>query len=145
MYEEQKTPNITPAVKTKYKRITLVSKENSERLTIDFDIRTNDLRNKKSSEVNLKNLVIIESKSLSKDCKSLEIMAKHNIKQAKSCSKYSLWVVYSWLATKFDTFQKTMNKIKEIRFETLKNRTRTSIWFSKNEIKKTNKKDLVNK
>jgi hypothetical protein len=143
IYDGKKAPKITPAIKTKYKRITLVSKDWSERLTIDFDIRTINLRDKKASEVNLRNLVIIESKSLSKYCKSLEIMKKHNLEQAKSCSKYSLWVVYSWLAKKFDTFKETMEKIKEIRLTTLKNRKRKSVWFTKTAIKKINKKDLV--
>lgn len=124
MYEWIKAPVISPAIKTKYKRITLVNKTWEERLTIDFDIVTKDLRNKKSSEVDLKNLVIIESKSLSKDCYSCNIIKSHGIAEASSCSKYSLWVVYAWLATKYDTFAETIAKIREIRLETLKNRTR---------------------
>ena len=143
MYEGTKAPKLTPAVKTKYKRITLVSKDCTERLTIDFDIRILDLRAKESSEVNLKNLVIIESKSLSKNCNSSEIMKKHNLEQTKSCSKYSLWIVYLWLTQKFDTFKSTMKKIKEIRLETLKNRKRISNPFTKTEIKKINKQEPV--
>ncbi len=46
-------------------------------------------------------------------------MKKYDIDRAKSCSKYSLWVVYSWLAEKFDTFKNTMEKIKQIRMETI--------------------------
>jgi hypothetical protein len=123
-YEQDKAPKITPSIKTRYKRITLVNKTGGERLTIDFDIKTNDLRDKKSKEVNLKNLVIIESKSLSNDCHSCKIMKKHWINKAKSCSKYSLWVIYSWLAKKYDTFKETMEKIKIIRLDTLQNRSR---------------------
>lgn len=142
-YDGENAPKITPAIKTTYKRITLVSKDSSERLTIDFDIKTLDLRWDNTSEVDLKNLVIIESKSLSKKCNSCKIMTKHNIKKAKSCSKYSLWVVYSWLAQKFDTFKETMEQIKQIRMDTLKNRNRETQTFETKEIKKTNKKDLV--
>lgn len=145
LYEWKKAPKISPSIKTKYKRITLVRRDWSERLTIDFDIRTINLRDKKVSEVNLKNLVIIESKSLSKKSNSYEIMKKHNLKQAKSCSKYSLWVVYSWLAKKFTTFENTMKKIKEIRLETLKNRTRKATWLANSNSKKITKKDLINK
>lgn len=123
-YNGEIAPKITPSIQTKYKRITLVSNDGSERLTIDFAIKTNNLRDKKSKEVNLKNLVIIESKSLGDECKSTEIMEKHSITEAKSCSKYSLWVVYSGLAKKFDTFKETMEKIKQIRLDTMKNRTR---------------------
>jgi len=126
MYENTKAPKISPSIETKYKRITLVKKDWTERLTIDFDVRTNDLRDSKSTDVELKNLVIVESKSLSKKCKSSEIMKKHKIKKAKSCSKYSLWVVYSGLAKKYDTFANTMREIKKIRMETVKNRKRIS-------------------
>ena len=116
MYDSTvKTPKIFPAIKTKYKRITLVDRLWGERLTIDFDIRTLDLRDDDASETNLKNLVIIESKSLETECKSLEIMEKHWFQQAKSCSKYSLWVVYSGLAKKYDTFKATMKEIESIK------------------------------
>ncbi|MCH2188763.1 polyphosphate polymerase domain-containing protein, partial [Candidatus Gracilibacteria bacterium] len=114
MYDE-KAPKITPAIKTRYKRLTLVNTDGSERLTIDFDISTQDLRSKKATKTKLENLVIIESKSMSKTCKSIEILKSHGITQAKSCSKYSLGVVYSGLAEKWDTFKNTMEKIAEIR------------------------------
>lgn len=140
MYEETKTPKISPSIKTKYKRITLVSKDWSERLTIDFDVRALDLRDSKASEVNLKNLVIIESKSLNKNCNSLNIMEKHNFKKAQSCSKYSLWIVYSGLAKKYDTFKATMKQIKAIRQDTIKNRKRVATWLkNKKNIKVTTK------
>ena len=140
MYEGVKAPQITPAIKTKYKRITLVSKDGSERLTIDFDIKTNDLRDKDSKEVDLKNLVIIESKSLNKECSSCKVIESHGIKQAKSCSKYSLWVVYAGLAKKFDTFASTMEKIKEIRVDTLKNRFRKTSLENINKTTSTKEK-----
>jgi len=140
LYEDKKTPDISPSIQTIYKRITLVSKDWSERLTIDFDIKTKNLRNRDSKEIDLKNLVIIESKSLNKDCSSFEIMTKYNIEQSSSCSKYSLWIVYAWLAEKYDTFKDTMEKIKEIRFDTLKNRFRkTSL---KKILKNIEKEDI---
>jgi len=124
MYFGEKAPKITPAIRTNYNRLTLVSKRGEERLTIDFNIETSDLRNLKSKKTKLENLVIIESKSMSKKCFSSDIMKAHHINEASSCSKYSLWVVYSGLAEKWSTFKKTMKKIKEIRIETTKNRTR---------------------
>jgi len=119
LYSE-KTPDITPAMRTKYNRLTLVHKSGEERLTIDFNIYIKDLRTKWARGKNLKNLVIIESKSLSKKCASVKIIESHGIKQAKSCSKYSLWIVYSGLAEKWTKFQDTMDKIKEIRLELLR-------------------------
>lgn len=134
VYEGTKAPILSPSIRTNYKRITLVSKIWEERLTIDFDIKTQDIRNKEAVENVLKNLVIIESKSLSENCNSLNIIKKHWIQKANSCSKYSLWVIYSGLTDKFDTFKETMKKIKEIRLETVKSRFR-----------KTSLKSLVKK
>jgi len=146
MYDWEKAPAITPAIRTKYKRITLVSKDGSERLTIDFSIKTENLRNQWQNEIDLKNLVIIESKTLNDSCKSIEIIKKHGIKQAHSCSKYSLWVIYSGLAEKYDTFKDTMEEIKNIRLETIKNRfRRTDIrTILRQEAPKILKKNLIN-
>ena len=110
-----KAPTIFPSIQTKYKRVTLVDKKWWERLTIDFDIKTINLRNKKQKEISLKNLVIIESKSLEENCKSLEIIKSHWIKQAISCSKYSLWIIYWWLAKKYDTFEEIIKEIEKIK------------------------------
>jgi len=147
MYSE-KTPEISPAMRTKYNRLTLVSNTGEERLTIDFNISVQDLRNKKAKNISLENLVIIESKSLSDTCKSLKIIKSHGIKQAGSCSKYSLWVVYSWLVEKWSKFEKTMKKIKKIRMQLVKEKRNTSTQkvektlshhFKKTSLKQVNK------
>lgn len=117
----QKTPTISPSIKTNYKRITMVSNKWDERITIDFNVKALDLRKSKSEVVDLKNLIIIESKSLKQECIVTKLMQKFSISEASSCSKYSLWVVYSGLAEKYDTFTDTMEKIKKIRMETIKN------------------------
>ena len=124
MYYGEKAPKITPSLKTTYNRLTLISKSAEERLTIDFNIRTLDLRNETATPTALKNLVIIESKSLQEKCLSAKIIQSHDVKQAKSCSKYSLWIVYSGLVEKWTAFTNTIEKIKEIRTETIKNNTR---------------------
>ncbi len=126
LYNE-KAPDISPAMQTKYNRLTLVSKSGEERLTIDFNISVKDLRNEKAKNIKLQNLVIIESKSLSDNCKSLEIIEGHGIKRASSCSKYSLGVVYSWLVEKWSHFQTTIDKIQEIRMEVVKNKRKKSM------------------
>jgi len=147
MYNE-KTPDISPAMRTKYNRLTLVSATGEERLTIDFNISVKDLRSKKAKNIKLENLVIIESKSLSDNCKSLDIMKSHSIDRAGSCSKYSLGIVYSGLAEKWSKFQKTMDKIKEIRMELSKNQRNASTkkvektlsnHFKKTSLKQVNK------
>lgn len=147
MYSE-KTPDISPAMRTKYNRLTLVSTTGEERLTIDFNISVKDLRNDKAKNIKLENLVIIESKSLSDNCKSLWIIESHWIDRAGSCSKYSLWIVYSGLAEKWSKFQKTMDRIKEIRMELSKNQRNASTkkvektltnHFKKTSLKQVNK------
>lgn len=140
LYAGENAPNITPSIKTNYKRITMVSKNWEERLTIDFDVKATDLRKKWAKVVDLKNLVIIESKSLKEKCIACKIMKKNNIEQASSCSKYSLGVVYSGLAEKFDTFKETMERIKEIRMETIKSVKRTT---SLNNITKQFTKEIT--
>jgi hypothetical protein len=51
-----------------------VAVDGEERLTIDFNIKVQDVRNRNSREKHLKNLVILESKSMSDTCRSVELM-----------------------------------------------------------------------
>ena len=101
----------------------------------------------KAKDIKLENLVMIESKSLSESCKSLDIIKSHGVDQAGSCSKYSLGIVYSGLAEKWSKFEKTMKKIKEIRMEVVKQKRNTSTksvekqlshHFKKTSLKKVN-------
>lgn len=140
VYSWEKAPEISPAIRTTYKRITMVSKSGDERLTIDFDIKTLDLRKKNAETIDLKNLVIIESKSMKQESDICKIMNKNKIEKASSCSKYSLWVVYSGIAQKYDTFRETMEKIKEIRMETVKSTHRIT---SLNNVTKNITKDIT--
>lgn len=145
VYGWEKAPDISPAIKTTYKRITMVSKSWDERLTIDFDIKATDLRKKYAETIDLKNLVIVESKSMKEDCDICNIMKKNKIEKASSCSKYSLWVVYSGLAEKFDTFKETMEKIKEIRMETIKNTNRITSLKSVTKNSRSTQKTTITK
>jgi hypothetical protein len=45
-FYDSKPYDITPSLKTHYKRLTLCSKDNSERVTIDFDVELKDIRKK---------------------------------------------------------------------------------------------------
>ena len=145
LYNTQ-APELTPAIRTKYNRLTLVSKNWEERLTIDLNIKIKDLRNKNAKEIELKNLVILESKSMSEKCFSCQIMQKHLVEKAQSCSKYSLWVIYSWLTEKWSTFAETMKEIKQIRLETIKNKKRKiSIKKFKKAVKHNFKKTNLEK
>lgn len=45
--------NLRPSLRTLYKRITLCSKKNDERITIDFDIHVENLRTNTKEKINL--------------------------------------------------------------------------------------------
>ncbi|MCP4523884.1 MAG: polyphosphate polymerase domain-containing protein [Candidatus Gracilibacteria bacterium] len=107
-------PELSPAMNTSYNRITLVARNGSERITIDFNIQTRNLRADHPENISLDNLVIIESKSLSENCLSETLMKKMNIPEANSCSKYSLGIVYAGLVQQYDTFENTLNEIEKI-------------------------------
>lgn len=106
---------ISPSMKSEYKRLTLCAKDSWERLTVDFDIKLESLRNSESKETELNNLVIIESKSMNKNSTSKNIMKKNDIKKIPNCSKYCLWVIYNDKTNEPWIFKKTIKKIEKIR------------------------------
>lgn len=106
---------VFPAIRNTYKRFTLCSKKNDERLTIDFDIELYDARNPENKPVKLQNLVIIESKSNADECKSHEVLKSHGIESASGCSKYCLGMYYHHLATTRESFKETISTIEAIK------------------------------
>lgn len=54
---------IAPSIETTCKRITLCSKTNDERITIDLDIELRDMRDPTARTIKLSNIAIVESKS----------------------------------------------------------------------------------
>jgi len=68
---------ITPALETRYNRLTLCSKDSSERLTVDFNVRVKNLRKEDWwDHFKMENTVIIESKSSWNSEKSRQVMEK---------------------------------------------------------------------
>jgi hypothetical protein len=53
-------------------------------------VTATNLRKKDVTPISLKNLIIIESKSMKNARLTNEIMEKHKIEKASNCSKYSL-------------------------------------------------------
>ncbi len=112
-YWSSNPPKLSPSLKTHYNRLTLCSKDNSERLTVDFNIEVENLR-KDWKKYKMENLVIIESKTTSKNCLSHEVMEKAWIEKASHCSKYCLWMYYTWVKNFSWIFKKTIKKINKI-------------------------------
>lgn len=102
---------ITPSIETRCKRITLCSKQNDERLTIDLDIELRDMRDPSALPVKLSNIAIVESKSSGLDGYSHKLMKKLKIKAASGCSKYCLGVYYFGRMKSHDQFKHTIKFI----------------------------------
>jgi VTC domain len=134
--------NLKPKLRTLYKRITLCSKKNDERITIDFDIKLQDITSQNKELISLWPVAIIETKSSHKSCQSHTTLKKLKYKAARWCSKYCLGVVYSWLVSDTKHFKNTMKFIdqenKPIHKIAKKTSTKLSS-FKKDIVKKTEK------
>jgi VTC domain len=74
----EKLKKLSPSLITHCNRLTLCSKDSSERVTIDFNITTTNLRGNNNSKV-FQNAVIIESKASTQDCLSSKILKHHEV------------------------------------------------------------------
>jgi len=68
--------DLKPTLRTHYKRVTLCSKNNDERITIDFDIQVQDITKKDSERFHFGPVAIIETKSSHKRSKSHALIEK---------------------------------------------------------------------
>lgn len=75
--------NLKPKLRTLYKRITLCSKKNDERITIDFDVKLQSLTEPNKDFYSLGPVAIIETKSGHKNCQSHTILHKLHYKPTK--------------------------------------------------------------
>lgn len=105
-----KVAKLSKSLGTEYQRLTLCSKDSSERVTIDFEIKLSSLRGDKKSQ-KLQNVVIIESKSSHKKSRSHKVMKKHGILQATSCSKYCLGLILTGVFSKKGKLKDTIKAI----------------------------------
>jgi hypothetical protein len=138
--------NLKPKLRTLYKRITLCSKKNDERITIDFDIKLQDITKQGKEMISLGPVAIIETKSSHKKSQSHSILNKLQYTAAKWCSKYCLGVVYSGLVTETKHFNNTMKFIdtvnKPIKKTTIKTTNKLTS-LKKDIIKKVEKKIIL--
>lgn len=104
---------IKPIIGTQYNRITLCSKKNDERITIDMNISFSNLK-KKDEVLYIPDVVIIESKSAHEDCASNKIMQKLGIQKAKGCSKYCMGMYYFNYGKTHKSVKKTLKSITNI-------------------------------
>ena len=105
---------IQPMLRTVYKRFTLCSRHNDERITIDLDLSLSDPQNPKSPVIELPHLAIIESKAAAEMSRSAKIMQKYHIKKASGCSKYCLGMIYLNKVTSKTKFKNTLDHIETL-------------------------------
>lgn len=106
---------LSPAIATRYQRITLCSKKNDERITIDLDISVRDMRDEKAKRHHLPSFAIVESKSNNTSCASHTTIKAMGVVEAKGCSKYCLGVYYVGKAKTHDSFIETIKVIESFR------------------------------
>ncbi len=105
---------ISPTMRTTYKRFTLCSKANDERITIDLDLSFSDPTDVNSKVIELPHLAIIEAKSSQRESRSSELMKKFDIQRATGCSKYCLGLIYFDRVTSHEKFDETLQTIEKL-------------------------------
>lgn len=113
-YGDKLNQKITPSIITEYKRFTLCSKNNDERLTIDTKLRFTNSRNK-IAKYSLDDVAIIEVKSSKEDTKGRQILTKMWLSPIEACSKYCL-AVHNLIpkVKKYERFEWAMNYISNV-------------------------------
>lgn len=105
--------NLQPTLRTLYKRVTLCSKKNDERITIDFDIRVQDVTQENAELIPFGPIAIIETKSSRKKSKSHDTIEALGYKEARGCSKYCLGMLYAGHIGETKRFKATMKFIEK--------------------------------
>lgn len=105
---------ISPTMRTTYRRFTLCSKANDERITIDFDLSFSDPTDPNTKSIELPHLAIIEAKSSERDSRSAELMKRFDIERASGCSKYCLGLIYFDRVTSHERFDNTLETIEKL-------------------------------
>lgn len=103
---------LSASLATRYQRISLCAKDSGEKVTIDFGFQLEDLRS--GIIHNLDEIIIVESKSNNEHCSTWRIMKRMKISQAKWCSKYCLWLLYTKRITESQRFADTMEYMNSI-------------------------------
>lgn len=105
--------DLTPNLRTNYKRITLCSKTSDERITIDFDIKVQDVRNPDTETMSFGSVVIVETKSSRKKTIWRKTIGKLWYRKAHGCSKYCLGLILTEKIAKEDKFENSLHFIKK--------------------------------
>jgi VTC domain len=128
---------IAPTMKTTYKRFTLCSRFNDERLTIDLDLSFEDPNNTNGPRIELPHLAIIESKAGTAESRSAKLMKKFDVKKASGCSKYCLGLIYLKKVASQTKFKETLARIEKLGGNVSIKRTEAKVAKAVKSIKKS--------
>ena len=113
--------NLTPALETRFRRITLVNEEMTERLTIDTQVSFSNLRN--GREASLKNGVVIELKQDGRTQSRMKgILLDHRVKPVR-VSKYCIGITLTDPEIPAGRFKEKLRLIEKQIKDTLYDRT----------------------
>ena len=106
-YKKEFQHELRPTVTTAYKRITLVAKEGSERLTIDYNLK---LRVDGEDIILPPHFAILETKSLNGNGIADKILRSETERFAEGCSKFCLATILSGSVTRYNKFRPVIRK-----------------------------------
>ncbi len=101
---------LQPKINITYKRITLVSKQKAERVTIDIDLGFH----LDDGPMIFNNLVVIEVKQDSKANSTIVKYLKHKHIRELSMSKYCIGMALKYPSLKHNNFKPILNKIQQL-------------------------------
>lgn len=105
--------NLLPSLVTRFERVTLVNHAHTERLTIDFNVRFENLRTDVKCEPGIERMVIVELKQDGLCYSPMkQIMLDLRVKKLK-VSKYCLGIVLTAPGVKANRFKRKIRTIKK--------------------------------
>lgn len=130
LYQEDFAMFVFPSLKTKYQRCSLVHKETAEKITIDFNISAEQVR-ESSESFDFQNLVIVEFKAEKVNSPTKNIFDEYSMRASKPCSKYCLGNYFLGNVKQRDRFQNTIDTIKAIIYSDAKMTNKSRKQFKK--------------
>jgi len=118
LYCEEFEKLVFPSLRTSYQRCTLVHKSTAEKITIDFNVSAEQIRQGKE-RFEMKNLVIVEFKAETKDSVTKKVFDQFDLIASKPCSKYCLGNYFLGNVKEWARFQNTIDTVKAIMYNNL--------------------------
>ena len=103
LYKKEFSHNLHPSLFVNYKRITLVSLFERERITIDFGLNFKPVVGAPTQLSD--DFIIVETKSSNGKGVGDRVLKKQGIRSIKNCSKYCIGVIFSGYVERYNSFR----------------------------------------